>query len=273
MSGSSSRKKKPLQSLLIKSNIYGINVEILILGNGGALNDGLPYNSFLINKNSLIECPPDIMLSLQREKINYININEIYISHLHGDHSFGFPFLALTIFSKCYDKKMNKIKVYSPGNSQEYFLELSRKALSENHPCIQWIKNNFEFITINENKTISLSDYNLNFYLLNHFEETYGFVLKENGKSKFAYIADTKWCDNVEKIIKEKIKYIIIDLNGEEDDKAKIHLSEKTLVEKISNIKNIGLNTIFLGTHLKYQKQVSSDERVKYVYPGLIINI
>ena len=39
-------------------------MKIKILGNGGAINDGLPYNSFAINGTLLCETPPDIMLSM-----------------------------------------------------------------------------------------------------------------------------------------------------------------------------------------------------------------
>lgn len=35
-------------------------ITITILGNGGGLNQGLPYNAFLINENLLVEAPPDV---------------------------------------------------------------------------------------------------------------------------------------------------------------------------------------------------------------------
>ena len=42
-------------------------MNIRMLGTGGAINNGLPYNSFIINEDLLIETPPDIMISLFRE--------------------------------------------------------------------------------------------------------------------------------------------------------------------------------------------------------------
>lgn len=247
-------------------------MKIIILGNGGALNDGLPYNSFLIDNTTLIETPPDIMISLKRENIDFMKINEIYISHLHGDHSFGFPFLALNLFHESFNNKnINKIKVYSPKDGKEYFFDLSKKALSKEHPCINWINENMKFIQINENIIIKLSKYNATFYKMDHFEETYGFILEKNNKNILSYIADTKWCSNVESIILKYPKYIIIDLNGEPDDPVYIHLSEKEIIEKVLNKKSI--NTTFLGTHLKYQKNISLNKCIKYVYPGMVIEI
>jgi len=247
-------------------------MKIIILGNGGAINDGLPYNSFLIDDTTLIETPPDIMISLKRENIDIKKIKEIYISHLHGDHSFGLPFLALNIFHEAYtNKSVKKIRVYSPKDGKGYFIDLAKKALSEEHPCIKWINDNMQFIKVDENIIIELSKYNATLYKMDHFEETYGFILEKNEQYILSYIADTKWCSNVEKIILKYPKYIIIDLNGEPDDPVYIHLSEKEIIEKVLNKKSI--NTTFLGTHLKYQKEISINKCIKYVYPGMVIEI
>ncbi|HNX25734.1 MAG TPA: hypothetical protein PKG60_16930, partial [Spirochaetota bacterium] len=61
-------------------------MQIKILGNGGAINDGLPYNSFLVDDFFLAETPPDIMTSLFRERTDLSKLRVIYISHFHGDH-------------------------------------------------------------------------------------------------------------------------------------------------------------------------------------------
>jgi ribonuclease BN (tRNA processing enzyme) len=73
-------------------------MKIKILGNGGAINDGLPYNAFVINGTLLCETPPDIMLSINKNFVELSSINTIYISHLHGDHIFGLPFLIISAF-------------------------------------------------------------------------------------------------------------------------------------------------------------------------------
>ncbi len=44
-------------------------MKLKIPWDGGALNDGLPYYSFMINNTILVETPPDIKISLQRGKI------------------------------------------------------------------------------------------------------------------------------------------------------------------------------------------------------------
>jgi ribonuclease BN (tRNA processing enzyme) len=68
-------------------------MRIQVLGNGGAINEGLPYSSFVVDGILLCETPPDIMLSLHKHAIEISSIKTVYISHLHGDHTFGLPFL------------------------------------------------------------------------------------------------------------------------------------------------------------------------------------
>ncbi len=94
---------------------------IKILGNGGALNDGLPYNSYTIDEKILIETPPDIMVSLHRENIDIYSLEAIYISHLHGDHTFGFPFLALDLFRNACSGRWKREVPHGPGTSQPSF--------------------------------------------------------------------------------------------------------------------------------------------------------
>jgi hypothetical protein len=36
-------------------------MKIKMVGTGGAINDGLPYNSFIVDNTLLVEAPPDIM--------------------------------------------------------------------------------------------------------------------------------------------------------------------------------------------------------------------
>lgn len=70
-------------------------MKLKVLGNGGAVNIGLPYNSFILASTILVEAPPDVVHSLQRENVDLSKIATVYVSHFHGDHYFGLPFFLL----------------------------------------------------------------------------------------------------------------------------------------------------------------------------------
>jgi len=67
-----------------------------MLGTGNAFLPHQRYHSFLIfDRKHIIDAPPTALLSLRREGISPADIETIFITHLHGDHVFGLPFLLL----------------------------------------------------------------------------------------------------------------------------------------------------------------------------------
>jgi len=242
-------------------------MQIKILGNGGAVNDGLPYNSFILDSFFLVETPPDLMLSLFREKINLSELRVIYISHFHGDHYFGLPFLILRLFFNSAGQSMNfKIRILGPAGVKNKSKEICRLALGENHPVNNWIDNNFIFVELAADSSINIdSETYLNIISMNHFVETFGFSFYRKEKIIFSYFADTLWSDELIRVIKLFPQVIITDLNGEPSDPQKIHMSEQDLIEK--GIPHSEGKIQFYGTHLKKQKESSCDQ-IRYVYPG-----
>lgn len=246
-------------------------MRIKILGNGGAINNGLPYNSFIIDDRLLVETPPDIMLSLHREGVPAESVESVYLSHLHGDHTFGFAFLALRRFYEFrITGAVNPLTVYIPHGGKEYLRTLIGLALSENHLCVQWVMENFHFITLSEQVEFEAMDYIFRLYRMEHSLETYGFTVYRNNRALFAYTADTLWCSSVEEILGTGAGAVLLDMNGEPDDPVPVHMSEKEIIEK--GIPLLKRGTTLYGTHLKNRK-TSDDERIKYPLTGSMIVI
>ncbi len=245
-------------------------MQIKILGNGGAVNDGLPYNSFMADNFLLVETPPDIMNSLFREKTDLSLLRVIYISHFHGDHYFGLPFLILRLFFNSAGQSMNyKISILGPAGIKNKSKEICRLALGENHPVNNWIDSNFIVVELKADSSIDLDDVTkLKIISMNHFVETCGFSLYRKDKIIFSYFADTLWSDELITTIKLFPQIIITDLNGEPSDPKKIHMSEQDLIE--NGIPHSEGKIQFYGTHLKKQKEPSCDQ-IRYVYPGQVI--
>ena len=76
----------------------GLNMahEIIMLGTGNAfLPNGRLHSFAIFDKKHIIDAPPTALISLRQMGMKISDIRTIFITHLHGDHIFGIPFLLL----------------------------------------------------------------------------------------------------------------------------------------------------------------------------------
>lgn len=247
-------------------------MRIRMLGAGGAVSEGLSYNSFLIGGSVLCEAPPDIMVSLGRQGAGCTGITTVYVSHFHGDHCFGLPFLLLNIFfHSIRDARIRELTIIAPRGIGDRTRELCALALGGDHPCVRWVGETCRFVEINtESRVELLPGYNADFFPTEHFVETHGFLLSRNQKPIFAYVPDTLWCPSVARMLARKPPAVLIDLNGERVDPAPVHLSEAELVERALPI--TGSQTRYYGTHLKRHKE-SALQLLSYVREGMELEV
>ena len=71
-------------------------VLVELLGSGNAFLPSGRLHSFLaIDRHIIVDCPPTALASLRIAGISPADIDTILITHVHGDHVFGFPFFLL----------------------------------------------------------------------------------------------------------------------------------------------------------------------------------
>lgn len=93
--------EQPLPTALIKRRSRVASrgsrmVELKFLGSGNAFcPDGRLHSLVLIDGNMLVDAPPTLLAQLRRAGISPADIDSLLITHWHGDHVFGFPFLVL----------------------------------------------------------------------------------------------------------------------------------------------------------------------------------
>lgn len=74
-------------------------VDVTFLGTGGAFSSGRRTNLALLiegpNSRMVVEAGPMIVEQLDRVGLKATDVDRVFVSHGHGDHSLGFPMLAL----------------------------------------------------------------------------------------------------------------------------------------------------------------------------------
>jgi ribonuclease BN (tRNA processing enzyme) len=90
-------------------------MQILFLGTGSAYTlggDNFQSNMVLTANNGrrlLIDCGTDIRWSLAKQRLSYLDITDIYISHLHADHAGGLEYIG---FSRKFDPRCSRPRLY-----------------------------------------------------------------------------------------------------------------------------------------------------------------
>ena len=79
-------------------------VKLIFLGTGDAFNtDGRLFTSVLVISNLfriLLDCGPHVVYALERLGYPVNTVTHVIITHLHGDHAAGLPFLKLNLTHK-----------------------------------------------------------------------------------------------------------------------------------------------------------------------------
>jgi ribonuclease BN (tRNA processing enzyme) len=70
-------------------------LDLLFVGSSNAFADVGCWSGFLLNGRFLFDAPPSALHGLKRAGADLNALDVILISHFHGDHFFGLPFLLL----------------------------------------------------------------------------------------------------------------------------------------------------------------------------------
>ena len=103
------------------------------LGAGDAFNAAARcHASYLVRAPSacfLLDCGPTILLALKRASIDGNDIDAVFLSHLHGDHFAGVPFLLLSWVYET--RRQRPVTVVGPPGTEERVQTLYRTMYKE----------------------------------------------------------------------------------------------------------------------------------------------
>src|SRR5690349_10150339 len=72
-----------------------VPLDLLFVGSGNALAPASCWSGFLLNGRYLFDAPPSALYGLKRGGASLDTLDVVLLSHFHGDHFFGLPFLLL----------------------------------------------------------------------------------------------------------------------------------------------------------------------------------
>lgn len=183
-------------------------MKIQVIGSGSMWTK---YNSacYLIDDDIMIDFPNGACKYLYKLDIFPYTINNVVLTHFHGDHYFDMPFYILNK-SKYNNKVLN---IYCSKEGKRKINKIGNLAFPNS------FKDASSSLNINYiyDDNFNIESYHVNKMLVNHgrMKPAYGYIFTKNNKS-VGFTGDTSLCSSVE-LMSEKCDYLFCDcmfING-----------------------------------------------------------
>tara|TARA_B100001109_G_scaffold254121_1_gene253155 strand:+ start:762 stop:1547 length:786 start_codon:yes stop_codon:yes gene_type:complete len=169
------------------------------LGTGNAFApDGRLHACLSIDNNILIDTPPTIIAQLRRRGIDTSSIRHILITHWHGDHTFGMPFILLDRKYITDPNSDGDLTVYLRPGGEDFFSKLSNMAFPGS--LDDSLKNSIEWKT-EESGRLKDTGWTYERFPVCHTPETdpNGYELIHESGFRLLHCGDSGPCEEIEK--------------------------------------------------------------------------
>jgi ribonuclease BN (tRNA processing enzyme) len=162
-------------------------------GSGGRLNSCFHLSSG--GERLLLDCGCSSLIGLQRCDLDPAGIDTVVVSHLHGDHFGGIPFLLLE--AKFVSRRQRPLTLIGPPGLQQQV----QAALEAHYPgTIQDDDLPFSLIyqQLNPEETLQQGSFAISCSQVKHGSSPHVYALRvETGGKCLCYTGDTEWTENL----------------------------------------------------------------------------
>jgi ribonuclease BN (tRNA processing enzyme) len=231
-------------------------LELSFLGSGNAFAAGGRYwSSFLLNGRYLFEAPPTLLPHLKRLGVPPADIRAVFISHFHGDHFLGLPFLFLEYLHLT--PRREDLYIVGPPGVEEMIEGVAEAAFPNLSHADAGYQRCYLEAEAGRQQTVDALCFQA--FPMKHAGEklaSFGYRLRLADKV-LAYTGDTELCDELFALA-AGADVLVLDCNYSQG-KGPEHLSFAEVPEVR---KRLPLSTTIILTHLEAEPDVSGLEGV-----------
>lgn len=180
---------------------------IHVLGTGTAFNDDGRRSAGLLFRPGvggafLVDAGPTLMVPLMHEQVGYADVDRLVLTHLHGDHVAGWPFLLLHLVVR--QQRTRPFDVYGPIGTRRALEELAKLCYGEVFD-LRRFELRFHELEVASRAGIDLGQgLSLDTIPVRHHASSIGLRFRlPGGRSRPRVVAvsgDTGWCDELEEL-------------------------------------------------------------------------
>ena len=176
----------------------GSPVTVTLMGTGDAFASfGRSQSGYLIDSPAgrvLLEAGPGLMPALKSGGISTDSFDLLLISHLHGDHFAGLPFLILDFMWETRRKKM--LTIAGPPRLEERTWALARTMFP--HFELDKIKHKLKFVVLEPGRSARLGKFKVRAIRSPHTKPDISLSLRIDGGGKsIVFSGDSGWNDEL----------------------------------------------------------------------------
>ncbi len=172
-------------------------VQLTVLGSGDAFGaGGRLHSAYLVespNATFIVDCGSTVLHGLKRCGIDPARLDFVVLSHLHGDHFGGVPFLFMDFLFQ--SRRTRPITIYGPPGTEARVRELFAALYKQQ--AIEPLPYKVAFVELQPGRTV-VQGVSIETFAVPHVAELtcYGFRIDVAGKS-IVYSGDTGWTDDL----------------------------------------------------------------------------
>jgi len=173
-------------------------MRLQFLGSGDAFGSGGRFNTCVLVETAastfLVDCGASSMIAMRRFGVDPNRIGTVFISHLHGDHFGGVPFLILD--AQFYSRRTVPLTLVGPPG----FRERLTQTMEVLFPGSSTVERKFktEIREISADQSTAINGVTVTPYLVEHVCGAPPFALRFTCDDRvLAYTGDTEWTESL----------------------------------------------------------------------------
>ena len=227
-----------------------VSIDVTVLGSGDAFNSGGHFHAAYLFETGdatfLVDCGPTILASMKQRGIDTARLDFVVVSHMHGDHFGGLPFLVLEYM---YERRRTRpFVVLGPPGIEQRFWELFRALYRD--VAAKEVPFELSFRELHPDTTLELRGVRVRGVRVPHQVEDTALALEfEAGGRRVLYSGDSPWFDRFLELARG-VDLFLCECTAWDDSMGR-HIEYRTLQPRLSELKARRVVLVHLGREMR----------------------
>lgn len=228
----------------------GMRLTCTVLGSADAFcSGGNPQSAYLLEtgvSTVMVDCAPTSLLSLKQRRFDTAQLDAVIISHFHGDHFGGTPFLLLEyMWERARDRPFI---VAGPIGIEDRVWQLFRALYRDVTP--ERLPFDLEFRELHPEEPAVIAGLDVLPVRVPHQSDDVALALRfTRGDKRLLYSGDTPWCDRFLELA-DGVDLFLCECTGYDEPHGK-HIDWQTLAPFVPRLKCRRLVLVHLGREMR----------------------